>query len=48
MKKIFLYIFIIIITIYIFYILYKKFYLNKKNIEKFTQNDISNTQNITK
>ena len=45
MKKIFLYIFIIIITIYIFYILYKKFYLNKKNIEKFTQNDISNTPN---
>lgn len=39
MKKIFLYIFIIIITIYIFYILYKN-YKNNNNLEKFTQNDM--------
>ena len=36
MKKIFLYIFLIIITIYIFYLLYK----NNKYFEKFTQNDL--------
>ena len=39
MKKIFLYIFIIIITIYIFYILYKN-YKNNNYLEKFTQNDM--------
>lgn len=39
MKKIFLYIFIIIITIYIFYILYK-IYKNNNFLEKFTQNDL--------